>query len=67
MDTIGKLAVAHPIVVGGVVVTVAVAIYGSTLYYFDRVHKREMDQIERLMATGKFIVSCVLNKLHSTL
>ena len=65
MDTIGKLAVAHPIVVGGVVVTVAIV--GSTLYYFDRVHKREMDQIERLMATGKFIVSGVLNKLHSIL
>ena len=48
--------------VGGVVVTVAIV--GSTLYYFDRVHKREMDQIERLMATGKFYVSYVSNKLN---
>ena len=50
------------------VVTVVIA--GSTLYYYDRVHKREMDQIDRvrkiemdqidrLMATGKYVVSCV--------
>ena len=57
IDTVGKFAVAHPVIVGGVVVTVAIV--GSTLYYFDRVHKREMDQIYRLMDTGKFVVSCV--------
>ena len=48
-------------VVGGVVVTVAIV--GSTLYYFDAVHKREMDHFEKLMVTctsnGRSVVSCV--------
>ena len=41
---------------------VTVAIVGSTLYYFDAVHRRELDHFEKLMvackADGKSVVSC---------
>ena len=32
---------------------------GGTLYYFDGKHKREMEHIDRLVATGSFFVSDV--------